>query len=152
MPPLSHTLAATLPPLLPNPLQVYHDYLNVFSKTQPNVLPPHKKYDLDILLQPGTAPPWGPIYPVSAPELVEMKKYVHTYLANGFIRPSKSSAAAPVMFVQRPDGKLRLVVNLRGLNKVTVKNRYPLSLIPEMLDRLHKARIFTKIDLINAYH
>ena len=89
---------------------------------------------------------------MSAPKLVEMKKYVQTYLANGFIRPSKSRAAAPVMFVQRPDGKLRLVVDFRGLNKVTVKNRYPLPLIPEMLDRLHKARIFTKIDLRNAYH
>ena len=89
---------------------------------------------------------------MSAPKLVEMKKYVQTYLANGFIRPSKSPAAAPVMFVQRPDGKLRLVVDFKGLNKVTVKNRYPLPLIPEMLDRLHKARIFTKIDLRNAYH
>ena len=89
---------------------------------------------------------------MSASKLVEMKKYGKTYLVNGFIRPSKSPAAAPLMFVQRPDGKLRLVVDFRGLNKVTVKNRYPLPLIPEMLDRLHKARIFTKIDLRNAYH
>ena len=81
-----------------------------------------------------------------------MKKYVQTYLANGFIRPSKSPAATPVMFVKRPDGKLRLVVDFRGLNKVTVKYRYLLPLIPEMLDRLHKAKIFTKIDLRNAYH
>ena len=89
---------------------------------------------------------------MSAPELVEMKKYVTTYLANGFIRPSKSPAAAPVMFMAKPDGKLRLVVDYRGLNKITIKNRYPLPLIPEMLDRLHLAKIFTKIDLRNAYH
>ena len=173
--PPSHTLAATSSPnppssplqptsspLLPTPPpdpslydkvpKEYHDYLDVFSETQANVLPPHRKYDLEIPLQPGTAPPWGPIYPMSAPELAEMKKYVQTYLANGFIRPSKSPAAAPVMFVKRPDGKLRLVVDFRGLNKVTVKNRYPLPLIPEMLDRLHKAKVFTKIDLRNAYH
>ena len=56
------------------------------------------------------------------------------------------------MFVKRPDGKLRLVVDYRGLNAVTVKNRYPLPLIPEMLDRLNKAKIFTTIDLRNAYH
>ena len=56
------------------------------------------------------------------------------------------------MFMAKPDGKLRLVVNYRGLKKITVKNRYPLPLIPEMLDRLHKAKVFTKIDLRNAYH
>ena len=92
------------------------------------------------------------MYGMSAPELAEMKRYVTTYLANGFIRPSKSPAAAPVMFVKRPDGKLRLVVDYRGLNKVTIKNRFPLPLIPEMLDRLYLAKVFTKIDLKNAYH
>ena len=89
---------------------------------------------------------------MSAPELAEMKRYVTTYLANGFIRPSKSLAAAPVMFVKRPDGKLRLVVDYRGLNKVPIKNRFPLPLIPKMLDRLHLAKVFTKIDLKNSYH
>ena len=132
--------------------EAYHDFLDVFSEAQANTLPPHRKYDLDIPLQPGTSPPWGPIYSMSAPELTAMKTYVKEYLANGFIRPSKSPAAAPVMFVKRPDGKLRLVVDYRGLNKVTVKNRYPLPLIPEMLDRLHRAKVFTKIDLRNAYH
>ena len=81
-----------------------------------------------------------------------MKEYVKNYLANDFIRPSQSPAAALVMFVKRPDGKLRLVVDYRGLNSVTVKNRFPLPLIPEMLDRLHTAKVFTKIDLRNAYH
>ena len=56
------------------------------------------------------------------------------------------------LFVTLPVGKLRLVVDYRGLNKVTVKNRFPLPLIPEMLDRLHLAKVFTKIDLRNAYH
>ena len=89
---------------------------------------------------------------MSAPKLSEMKTYIKDNTANGFTRPSKSPAAAPVMFVPRPDGKLRLVVDYRGLNKVTVKNRFPLPLIPEMLDRLHLAKVFTKIDLRNAYH
>ena len=80
---------------------------------------------------------------MSALELDAMKTYLKEYLANGFIRPSRSPAAAPVMFVTRPDGKLRLVVDYRGLNRVTVKNRYPLPLIPDMLDRLHCANIFT---------
>ena len=81
-----------------------------------------------------------------------MKGYLKAYLANGFIRPSQSPAAALVMFVKRLDGKLRLVVDYRGLNAVTVKNRFPLPLIPEMLDRLHHAKVFTKLDLRNAYH
>ena len=81
-----------------------------------------------------------------------MKAYFKAYLANGFIRPSQSPAAAPVMFVKRSDGKLRPVVDYRGLNAVTVKNRFPLPLIPEMLDRLNHAKVFTKLDLRNAYH
>ena len=89
---------------------------------------------------------------MSAVELATMKDYIKNYLANDFIRPSQSPAAAPVMFVKRPDGKLRLVVDYRSLNAVTVKNRFPLPLIPEMLDRLHMAKVFTKIDLRNAYH
>ena len=89
---------------------------------------------------------------MSGPELAKMKKYVTSYLANCFIRPSKSLAAVPVMFMAKPDGKLRLVVDYRGLNKIAVKNRYPLPLIPEMLDWPHKAKVFTKIDLRNAYY
>ena len=89
---------------------------------------------------------------MSAPKVLEMKTHLKANLANGFIRPSKSPAAAPVMFVPRPYGNPRLVVDYRGLNKVTVKNRFPLPLIPEMLDRLHLAKVFTKIDLRNAYH
>ena len=81
-----------------------------------------------------------------------MKTYIKDNTANGFIRPSKSPVAAPVMFVPRPDGKLRLVVDYGGLNKVTVKNRFPLPLIPKMVDRLHLAKVFTKIDLRNAYY
>ena len=140
------------PDLYTQVLAAYHDYLDVFSEEGANTLPPHRKYDLEIPLQPGTTPPWGTIYPMSAPELTTVKAYIKDYLANGFIRHSKSEAAAPCMFIKRPDGKLRLVVDYRGLNAVTVKNRYPLPLIPEMLDRLHAAKIFTKIDLRNAYH
>ena len=151
-------LAATASPPPPHPdlftqvPQVYHEYLDVFSEAQADILPPHREYDLDIPLLPGAKLPWGPIYSMSGVELATMREYVKKYLANGFIRHSKSPAAAPVMFVKRPDGKLRLVVDYRALNAVTVKNRFPLPLIPEMLDRLHTAKVFTKIDLRNAYH
>ena len=130
----------------------YHDYLDVFSEPQANVLPPHRKYDLEIPLKPGAVLPWGPIYPLSAPESIAMKEFITANLKNGFIRHSRSEAAAPCMFVKKDDGKLRLVIDYRMLNAVTVKNRYPLPLIPAMLDRLNEAKIFTKIDLRNAYH
>ena len=89
---------------------------------------------------------------MSAVELATMKDHSKNCPANGFIRPSQSPAAASVMFVKRPDGKLRLVADYRSLNAVRVKNRFPLPLIPETLDRLHMAKVFTKIDLRNAYH
>ena len=81
-----------------------------------------------------------------------MKEYVKAYLANGFIKHSRFEAATPCMFVKRDGGKLRPVIDYRQLNAVTIKNRYPLPLILEMLDRLNSAKIFTKIDLRNAYH
>ena len=137
---VSHELSKSLPTRL------------LASEQHANTLPPHRKYDVQINLLPNFAPPWGRIYSQSAVELVEMKAYIKAYLANGFIRPSQSPAAAPVMFVKRPDGMLRLVVDYRGLNAVTVKNRFPLPLIPEILDHLHHAKVFTKIDLRNAYH
>ena len=87
-----------------------------------------------------------------APELATMKTYIKEYLANGFIRSFKSPTAAPVMFVKHLDGKLRLVVDYKGLDKVTIKNHFPFPLIPEMLDKLHLAKVFTKIDVRNAYH
>ena len=89
---------------------------------------------------------------MSALENTAMKEYVKDYLANGFITHSRFEAAAPCMFVMRDDGKLRLVIDYRQLNAVMVKIRYPLPLILEMLDRLNSAKIFTKIDLRNAYH
>ena len=81
-----------------------------------------------------------------------LKTYIKTNLANGFIRPSKSPAGAPILFDKKPDGSLRLCVDYRGLNNITIKNRYPLPLIGESLNRLGRARRFTQLDLTNAYH
>ena len=77
-----------------------------------------------------------------AVELATMKEYVKNYLANGFIRPSRSPAVAPVMFVKWPDGKLRLVVDYRAIKAFTMKKKNPLPLIREMLDRLNNAKIY----------
>ena len=105
-----------------------------------------------IELQEGQQPPYGPIYSLGPVELETLKTYIETNLANGFIRPSKSPAGAPILFVGKPDGSLRLCVDYRGLNNLTIKNRYPLPLIGESLDRLGRAKRFTQLDLTSAYH
>ena len=132
----------------------YNDFADVFSENNANKLPPLRGHlDHSISLEEGTKPQFGPIYNLSEIELEVLKEYIETHLANGFIRPSSSPFGAPVLFVKKPHGRgLRLVVDYRALNRVTIKNRYPLPLISELLDRLRKAKLFTKIDLRAAYN
>jgi RNase H-like domain found in reverse transcriptase/Reverse transcriptase (RNA-dependent DNA polymerase)/Integrase zinc binding domain/Chromo (CHRromatin Organisation MOdifier) domain len=130
----------------------YHDFADVFSKAKADKLPEHKPYDHSILLIPESSPPFGPIYSLSDVELKTVREYLDENLAKGFIQPSSSSAGAPILFDKKKDGSLRLCVDYRGLNKITVKDRYPLPLISELLDRVRNATIFTKIDLRGAYN
>ena len=81
-----------------------------------------------------------------------LKEYIKTALNKGWIRPSKSSARAPILFILKKDGSLRLYVNYRRLNELTIKNRYPLPLVGETIDRLVGVEIYTKIDLRDAYY
>ena len=85
-------------------------------------------------------------------ELETLKAYIKNNLANGFIQPSKSPTRAPILFNKKPDGSLRLCVDYKGFNNLTIKNRYPLPLVEESLDQLGRARRFTQLDLTNAYH
>jgi RNase H-like domain found in reverse transcriptase/Reverse transcriptase (RNA-dependent DNA polymerase)/Integrase zinc binding domain/Chromo (CHRromatin Organisation MOdifier) domain/Integrase core domain len=129
------------------------DYLDVFSPANAEKLPPNRpEVDIAIELQEGKHAPYGPLYPLSAAELEVLRQYIQENLDKGFIRPSKSPAASPVLFVPKKDGSLRLCVDYRGLNSVTVKNRYPLPLVGEIMDRVNGAQWFSKIDLKDAYH
>ena len=92
-------------------------------------------------------PLYGPIYNLSEKELKVLREYLRDALAKGWIRESSSPAGALILFAPKKDGELRLCVDYRGLNKITKKNRYPLSLIGEILDRLSKAKLYTKLDL-----
>jgi len=130
----------------------YSEFVDVFSKVKADTLAPHRSIDHAIDLEPGFKLPYGRIYNLSEVELRTLKAYIETNLANGFIQRSSSSAAAPILFARKKDGGLRLCVDYRALNSGTIKNRYPLPLISEMLDRLRGARIFTKLDLRNGYH
>jgi hypothetical protein len=130
----------------------YHEFAKLFSNIEAEKLPPHRPYDHTIPLEPGTTPPFGPIYPMSPAELEVLRKYCEDKLRIGFLRHSQSPCGAPILFVKKPDGTLRLCVDYRGLNKITTKNRYPLPLIGELLDRICRAKYFTKFDIRDGYH
>jgi hypothetical protein len=85
-------------------------------------------------------------------ELATTKKYLDKHLKKGFIRPLSSLVAAPVLLVRKPGGGLRFYVDYRGLNKATIKNRYPIPLIRETLDKLARAKYFIKFDIIAAFN
>jgi hypothetical protein len=128
----------------------YHEFLPLFSKVIAETLPPHRPYDHKIKLQEGFTPPFGPIYSLSQKELGVLKEWIQKTLSKGFIRSSSSPCGAPVLFAPKPGGGLRLCVDYRGLNKGTIKNRYPLPLIQETLLRLSKACYYTKLDVRDA--
>lgn len=130
----------------------YHHLLPLFSKINADKLPPHRYIDHAIDLIEGSQPTFGPLYNMSELELKAVYKYLQENLQKGWIRPSKSSAASPILFVRKADGGLRFCVNYKALNDITQKNRYPLPLMNESLRRLAKAKIFTKLDLRSAYN
>ena len=132
--------------------KAYHDFLDVFSKRGAETLPPHRSYDCPIDLLPGAEIPFGRIYPLSERELDVLKDYVDESLKKGFIHPSTSLAGAGIFFVEKKDHSLRPCIDYRDLNKVTIKNRYPLPLVPELFQRLRSAVLFTKLDLRGAYN
>ncbi|SPC65292.1 related to pol protein [Ustilago sp. UG-2017b] len=134
---------------IPKPYQHLRD---VFDEVEADKLPHHTEHDLHLELIEGGQPPQGPLYLKGPREMSELRKYLEEKLEKGFIRPSKSPARSPVLFVPKKDGGLRLCVDYRGLNEITVKNRAPLPLIEEQLFLLRKARIYTKLDLRAAYN
>lgn len=131
---------------------MYAEFESVFEDREAGTLPPHRSCDHTIPLEPGAKAPFGPLYTLSQKELEALKEYLDENLEKGFIRRSESPAGAPVLFVPKKDGGLRLCVDYRALNSITVKNRCPLPLISETLDRLRTAKYFTKLDLKGAYN
>ena len=85
-------------------------------------------------------------------ELVTLRKELDKLLKNGSIKPSVSPYGAPVIFVKKKSSELRMCINYRALNKITIKNQFPIPLIDDLIDRLHGAKVFTKIDLRSGYN
>jgi len=133
--------------------QEYHEYLDVFEEGEKSKLPPHGPgVDLEIKLEEGEGIPIKKIYALSQDELKELWGYIKQNEERRWIRETYSEEGSPIMFVKKKDGKLRLCVNYRALNHVTKKDRYPLPLIGEALDRLQTAKYYTKLDIQDAYH
>ena len=128
----------------------YHDLGEVFNKSHATSLPPNHSYDCAIDLLSGTSPPRGRLFSLSAPECLAMEKYIGESLVAGLIRPSSSPAG--FFFLGKKDGSLHQCIDYRGLNEITVKNRYPIPLISSAFAMLQNARYFTKLDLRNTYH
>ncbi|QRW23767.1 Retrotransposable element Tf2 protein [Rhizoctonia solani] len=138
-------------PLADLPSQ-YHEFARVFGEEEFKVLPPHREYDISIDLTPEAKLTPGPIYGMTNAESKALKQHIDEELATGKIRPSTSSAGAPVMFVKKADGSLRLVVDYWKLNDVTQKNVYPLPRQDDLMAKLRNAKLFTKLDLCWGYN
>lgn len=132
--------------------EILDEYKDLFPQELPQKLPPRREVDHRIELEQNTAPPYRGIYRMSPTELDELKKQLDQLLSCGFIRPSKSPYGAPVLFVKKKDGSMRMCIDYRALNRITVKNRYPLPLVDELFDRLRGAKYFSKLDLRSGYH
>lgn len=133
-------------------------FLSVFDHKEAEKLPPNRpgidhkiELELDKDGKRQTAP-WGPLYNMSREELLVLRKTLNEMLDKNFIRVSNSPAAAPVLFVRKPGGGLRFCCDYRALNSITRKDRYPLPLIQETLNRIGRAKFFTKLDVIAAFH
>ena len=130
----------------------YHDYANVFSKSKADMLAPHHPYDLQINLEEGASPPVGAVYSLSQSKLSALRRFLDEHVRIGFIQQSSSPHGAPVLFIHKKDGLLRLCVDFRGLNRISKKDCYPLPIISNLLSTAGKARIYTTIDLHHTYH
>jgi hypothetical protein len=127
------------------------EYKYVFLEEVPG-LPPRRDIEFSIELASGVVPVSRTPYRMSTPELVEIKLQLKEMMDKGYIQPSVSPWGAPTLFVKNKDGTLRLFIDYRQLNKMTIKNKYPLPRIDDFFDQLKGATIFSKIELRSGYH
>jgi hypothetical protein len=129
---------------------VLRDFEDVFREILG--FPPKRDTDFSIDLMLGAATVSKTPYRMGTPELKELQMHLEELLKKGYIHPSVSPWGAPILFLKKKDGTLRLCIDFRKLNKVTVKNKYPLPISDDLFDQLKGARIFLKIDLRSGYH
>lgn len=132
--------------------EAYHKWIEVWNPREANKLPPHRSIDHEVHLKDGSVPPAKRAYGMSRDQALVVKEYIEEMLGKGYIRPSTSPYAAPVLIVKKPDGGLRLCVDYRALNALTIPNRNAPPLIKETLANLCAARIYSKFDIISAFN
>ncbi|GJZ49134.1 putative nucleotidyltransferase, ribonuclease H [Tanacetum coccineum] len=131
--------------------RVLDEFKDVMPKELPKKLPPRRELDHTIELKTGSKPLAKAPYRMPPPELEELRNQLKELMNVGYIRPSKAPYAALVLFQRKKDGSLRMCIDYRALNKVTIKNKYHIPLIADLFDHLGKARYFTKLDLRSGY-
>jgi hypothetical protein len=129
-----------------------HDFQDVFAKESFDALPERKQWDHAIELVPDPKLASCKVYPMSLSEQEELDRFIAENLKSSRIRPSKSPMASPCFFIKKKDGSLQLVQDYQTLNSITVKNRYPLPLISELVNKLRNAKYFTKLDVRWGYN
>ena len=127
-------------------------YDDVFASELPQGVPPDRNAFETIPLEPNSEPPFRHMYRLNPLEREEVTKQITELLKKGLIEPSTSPYGAPILFVTKKDGSLRMVIDYRALNKITIKNRYPLPRIDDLLDQLQGAKYFSSLDLLSGYH
>ncbi|GKA36639.1 putative reverse transcriptase domain-containing protein [Tanacetum coccineum] len=132
-------------------IPVVREFLEVFPEDLPG-LPPVRQVEFQIDLIPGAAPVARAPYRLAPSEMQELSNQLQELADRGFIRPSTSPWGAPVLFVKKKDGSFRMCIDYRELNKLTVKNRYPLPRIDDLFDQLQGSSTYSKIDLRSGYH
>ena len=132
-------------------IPVVREFSDVFPEDLPGI-PLDREIDFKIEWAPGIEPISKAPYRMAPLELKELKVQMEELVSKGFVRPSTSPWGAPVLFVKEKDGSLRLCIDYRELNKVTIRNQYPLPQIDDLFDQLQGARVFSKIDLRSGYH
>ncbi|QRV82688.1 Retrotransposable element Tf2 protein [Ceratobasidium sp. AG-Ba] len=130
----------------------YSEFAKIFTEEEISPLPPHRPYECKITLKPDAVPRHGPIYSLGPREDEELQKTVTKQLEAGLIRLSKSPMASPVIFVKKKNGTLRMCIDYRKLNDMTVKNVYPLPRSNDLIEKLRGAKIFSKFDLKWGYN
>uniref|UniRef100_A0A0G4GGM8 Reverse transcriptase domain-containing protein n=1 Tax=Chromera velia CCMP2878 TaxID=1169474 RepID=A0A0G4GGM8_9ALVE len=140
------------PSLHPAAREILKENKELFPDEIPKLPPRSGDLDFKIELEPGARPPVKPPYRLSYAELEEMKKQLKDYMDRGFIRPSTLPFGAPAFFVKKKDGAFRMVIDYRPLNKVTVKDTFPLPHVKELMETLFGKRWFTKLDLRQFFH
>ncbi|CAA0839620.1 Uncharacterized mitochondrial protein AtMg00860, partial [Striga hermonthica] len=135
----------------PHDVPIIREFVDVFPDELPGG-PPNRQVEFSIDLIPGAGPVSKAPYRMAPKELQELKTQIQELLRLGFIRPSVSPWGAPVLFVKKKDGSMRICIDYRDLNRLTIKNKYPLPRIDDLFDQLSGACVLSKIDLRSGYH